>query len=76
MGSTGVSKEVMGHNFTAFAPEDVDDAKRGEPSFDLTDWATRRRLECVGPTIVDACATVSPPWPDSSSKPVPSAFPG
>ena len=54
----------MGHNFTAFAPEDVDDAKRGEPSFDLTDWATKRRLECVGPTIVEACATVSPPWPD------------
>ncbi len=33
------------HNRTAFSKEDVPDAKRGRPDFELRDYATRRGLE-------------------------------
>lgn len=33
------------HNRAAFAPDDVEDAKRGHPDFDLREYAERRGLE-------------------------------
>src|SRR5215211_5424916 len=39
------SDRMASHNRTAFSREDVPDAKRGYPDFDLRDYATRRGLE-------------------------------
>jgi hypothetical protein len=36
---------VAKHNRAAFSPDDVDDAERGHPDFDLSDYAARRDME-------------------------------
>jgi hypothetical protein len=36
------------HNRAAFSRDDVEDAKRGQPDFDLRDHAASRRMEFLG----------------------------
>jgi hypothetical protein len=50
----------MGHSHAAYAREDVEDAKRGEPSFSLDRWATDRGLEFVGQALPGSFGSVSP----------------
>lgn len=48
----------------AYAPEDVEDAKRGAPAVSLESWATARGLEYVGRALIGAFVTVLPRWVD------------
>jgi hypothetical protein len=48
----------------AFAPEDVDDAHRRRPGFDLTDYAASRGLTPRGGVHMAAFRSVQPAWPD------------
>lgn len=54
----------MGHNHTAYAREDVEDAKRGAPAVSLESWAGERGLTFLGSALAGAFATVLPLWPD------------
>jgi len=50
----------MGHNHTAFAREDVDDARRGVPATSLEGWAADRGLTFVPSGLIGAFVTVLP----------------
>ena len=50
----------MAHSHTAYAPEDVDDARRGAPAGSLEPWATSRGLSFPGPTLSGQLVTVLP----------------
>lgn len=50
----------MGHNHTAFAPEDVDDARRGAPATSLEGWATGRGLTYFGSALIGSFVNVLP----------------
>lgn len=54
----------MSHNHTAFAPEDVEDARRGAPAAGLEGWATARGLEPLGSTFLTAFLTALPRFDD------------
>ncbi|MBL8779221.1 MAG: hypothetical protein JNK12_25075 [Acidimicrobiales bacterium] len=54
----------MGHNHTAFAPEDVEDARRGAPATSLQPWGEGRRLEFLGSSFVSAFLTALPAYDD------------
>ena len=49
---------------TAFAPSDVDDAKRGRPEVNLDAFAAAHGLESVGSVLVGAFTGILPMWPD------------
>ena len=48
----------------AFAPEDVEDARRGRPDFDLSDYAGARDLEFRPTGAPPNFETVIPEWPE------------
>lgn len=50
----------MGHNHTAFAPEDVEDARRGAPATSLQGWAAERGLTYAGSALVGSFVNVLP----------------
>lgn len=50
----------MAHNRAAFAREDVEDAKAGEPSLSLQPWAETRGLEFMGSRVPGAFRGVLP----------------
>lgn len=50
----------MGHNHTAFAREDVDDARRGAPATSLEGWAADRGLAFVPSGLMGSFVTVLP----------------
>ena len=52
------------HNRAAYAREDVDDSKRGRPSFDLAAYATRRGMRFRDSVRMGAFMSASPIWPD------------
>lgn len=52
----------MKHSYAAFAPEDREDAKRGEPDVSLEAWAAGRGLEFLGSSLPGAFSTVMPDW--------------
>ena len=54
----------MGHNHTAFAPEDVDDARRGTPATSLQSWAAPRGLLFTEAGLTGAFVTVLPRFPE------------
>lgn len=52
----------MGHSHTAYAPEDVDDARRGAPAVSLQPWAAERGLAFPGPGLAGALLPVLPDY--------------
>jgi hypothetical protein len=54
----------MSHSHTAYAPEDVDDARRGAPSVSLESWGAARGLAFPGPGLAGQLITVLPPFPE------------
>ena len=50
----------MSHSHTAYAREDVEDAKRGSPSVSLEPWASARGLAFPGPGLSGQLVTVLP----------------
>ena len=54
----------MSHSHTAYAPEDVDDARRGAPSVSLEPWAAARALTFPGPGLAGQLVTVLPRFPE------------
>ncbi len=50
----------MSHSHTAYAPEDVQDARRGAPSVSLEPWAAARGLTFPGPALSGQLVTVLP----------------
>ena len=54
----------MSHSHTAYAPEDVEDARRGAPSVSLELWGASRGLAFPGPGLAGQLITVLPPFPE------------
>ena len=54
----------MSHSHTAYAPEDVEDARRGAPSVSLEPWGASRGLAFPGPGLAGQLITVLPPFPE------------
>ncbi|MCB0898168.1 MAG: hypothetical protein H6528_10680 [Actinobacteria bacterium] len=54
----------MTHSHTAYAPEDVDDARRGEPSVSLDAWAASQGLSFPGSGLAGQLVTVLPRFPE------------
>jgi hypothetical protein len=52
------------HSYAAFAIEDIEDAKRGEPDVSLQPWAASRGLEYMGSSLPGAFSGVMPEWKD------------
>ena len=50
----------MGHNHTAFAREDVEDARRGAPATSLEAWASERGIAFRGSELAGTFVTVLP----------------
>ncbi len=48
----------------AFVPEDVEDAHRRQPAFEMNEYATSRGLTPMGSVHVAAVRSVQPAWPD------------
>lgn len=63
-------------NHAAYAPEDVEDARRGHPTSDLTEYARSRGLEPVGQALVGHFSGLNPLWPDYTFNVARGAFPG
>lgn len=53
---------VTGRSRAAFAPEDVDDARRGEPATDLSGWAADAGWEYLGQRVPSGFVAVVPAW--------------
>lgn len=53
---------VRGRSRAAFAPEDVADARRGEPATDLSGWAAEAGWEYLGQRVPSGFASVVPAW--------------
>ena len=54
----------MSHSHTAYAPEDVEDARRGAPSVSLELRGASRGLAFPGPGLAGQLITVLPPFPE------------
>lgn len=54
----------MSRSHTAYAPEDVEDARRGEPAVSLEPWAASRGLTMPGSRLSGQLITVLPRFPD------------
>ncbi|OWY60944.1 hypothetical protein B7486_66460, partial [cyanobacterium TDX16] len=65
-----------GFGYTAFAPEDVEDAKRGHPSISLAGYAASRGLEHLDQAQVGAFRGVLPSWPNYIFNAMRGAIPG
>lgn len=48
------------HSSAAYAPDDIEDAKRGHPELSLQPWAAARGLEYMGSTLPGAFSPVLP----------------
>jgi hypothetical protein len=65
-----------GFGYTAFAPEDVEDAQRGHPSVGLAGYAGARGLEYLDQAQVGAFRGVLPTWPNYIFNAMRGAIPG
>lgn len=68
----------MGKGFghTAFAREDVADAKRGAPAVDLSGYAAARGLRYLGQSLLGAFRGVLPDWPEYTFNVMRGVLPG
>lgn len=62
--------------YTAFGPDDQQDAARRHPSCDLSDWAATRDLNFRGQVRPSAFVSVLPQWPEHLINVCTGTFPG
>ena len=60
----------------AFAREDVEDARRGRPDFDLSEYASGRGLRFLGDGAPPNFAITGPKWPEYTTNAMAGALPG